>query len=524
MKVRGYITHKAAEKYSDCADYFRICPQTKRVAVSDGVGQSIMPLEWAKILVNSFIEEKWLPGDDITPLQRAWLGEAQEYLKEQKDSGHNPWMLENCLLNRDGAGATFCGVLFPKKNRWSAIILGDSCLIEIKNKEQIEAIHSSKVGAFNNRPDYFDSMGPMSGTIAYCEGELDRKKTILLVSDPFSELFQKIKGTPDEKVIIQEIFGLGNNQSEFEKLVDRYRGSYGMHNDDSTLLIIEHELGDGGINIVFQKTLDDSQKEEAERCRKEEEEKRHKIDADKALWDKYSAIGTIEAYQEYLHLSKDKIYGPHAESKIKELQSKERSATDEQDWLKAQTVGTKDALLHYINLHSDGKYVDIAFQRINVITSKVPETPSSHEEGSPETSEDPVCCKGSIAPQKQSASNTLKPISEEACRAIEPASIGEPNAVQGYDEQSGGIHPKEVVTLDENPQSIVIPEDVDASDGINRLEFSRIGETAEKLFERYHLKLQNALNKNKWDDDRKRAISESFKEFWCELENIIYSK
>lgn len=524
MKVRGYITHKAAENYSDCADYFRICPQTKRVAVSDGVGQSIMPLEWAKILVNSFIEERWLPGDDITPLQRAWLSEAQAYLRAQKESGHNPWMLENCLLNRDGAGATFCGVSFPKKNKWSAIILGDSCLVEINNKEKIEAIHSSKVGAFNNRPDYFDSMGPMSGTIAYREGELDRKKAILLVSDPFSELFQKIKGTPDEKVIIKEIFELSDDQSEFEKLVDRYRENYGMHNDDSTLLIIESEFGDGGINIVFQKTLEESQKDEAERSRKAEEEKKHRIDADKALWDKYDAIGTIDAYQEYLQLSKDKIYGPHAERKIKELQSKEKSATDEQDWLAAQTTDTQDAFLHYIDLHSDGKYVNIAYQRIKVLTSKIPGTPSSQEEELPETSEDPVCCKSSVTQQTQSASSTVESVPEEASGAIEAATLGEPVAIQGFDEQPGGIHSEEVVTVIDNSQSLAVPEDVDASDGIDRLEFSRIGDTAEKLFERYHLKLQNALNKNKWDDDRKRAISDCFKEFWSELENIIYSK
>lgn len=58
MKVRGYITHKAAEKFSDCADYFGICPQTKRVAVSDGVSQSTMPLEWARILVNAYVKRR----------------------------------------------------------------------------------------------------------------------------------------------------------------------------------------------------------------------------------------------------------------------------------------------------------------------------------------------------------------------------------------------------------------------------------------------------------------------------------
>ena len=69
MKLKAYITHKKAEKYSDCADYFGICPPQKRVAVSDGVSQSIMPLEWAKILVSAYLDKSWEPEQNVTSLQ-----------------------------------------------------------------------------------------------------------------------------------------------------------------------------------------------------------------------------------------------------------------------------------------------------------------------------------------------------------------------------------------------------------------------------------------------------------------------
>ena len=77
MKLRAYITHKIAERYSDCADYFGICPQSKRVAVSDGVSQSIMPLEWAQILVKAYLEKEWDPCMDIQPQKKKWLHEAE---------------------------------------------------------------------------------------------------------------------------------------------------------------------------------------------------------------------------------------------------------------------------------------------------------------------------------------------------------------------------------------------------------------------------------------------------------------
>ena len=84
MKLRGFITHKAAEYYSDCADYFRICPRTKRVAVSDGVGQSVMPAEWAKLLVDAYLRDEWNPGNSTYPLMEKWIQLAWDYVNEQK--------------------------------------------------------------------------------------------------------------------------------------------------------------------------------------------------------------------------------------------------------------------------------------------------------------------------------------------------------------------------------------------------------------------------------------------------------
>ena len=523
MKVRGYITHKAAENYSDCADYFRICPRTKRVAVSDGVSQSTMPLEWAMTLVNAYVDGRWMPGQDVSSLQQSWLNDALAYLKAQKDAGNNPWMLENCLLNRDGAGATFCGVEFSKKDKWAAIILGDSCLVEIKDKEKITAIHSSNTGAFNNRPDYFDSFNGVSGTITFCKGEIDRKSSLLLVSDPFSELFQKVKGTPNETVIINEIFSLGNDHSAFERLVDRFREKYGMHNDDSTLLIIEYDRSDE-ITIEYQKPLEESQKEEALIIWQAEEAKKRRIDEDKALWDKASAANTIIAYQAYLDASRDKIYGPHAERKIKELQAKERIAADENDWQTALTENSETGFLLYIKNHSDGAHVNEVFVKIkNMSSVKTPEAPAPHEE-SGETEEDPVCCKGeSITGGSLNETVSFQPEDKGKEKRIPSTGRSESISSKGGYLRPGTVYPEKVVKSKDG-DSISVPEEVDPSDGIDRVEFNKIGGTAEKLFERYHQRLHDALNMPKWKDDRKIMISHCFKDFWSELESIIYNE
>ncbi len=266
MKIRGFITHKCAERYSDCADYFSIDAKTKKIAVSDGISQSIMPLEWAKILSNKFTSGIWSPGDDIAPLQKIWQNEANQFLDEQKKDAEKkdadnayPWMLENCLEANEGAGATFCGITFKDFN-WDAAILGDSCLVSVKKKNgsfNIEQIYSSKENNhFDNNPDYFDSFNNTVGSLKTRKGQLGKTNVLMIVTDPFSELFERIKNTEEENSIIQKILAV-QNQDEYCALVDELRNQYQMHDDDSTLIIIEHDKN-GDFSIKYEMTLEEA--------------------------------------------------------------------------------------------------------------------------------------------------------------------------------------------------------------------------------------------------------------------------
>ena len=92
MKIRGFITHKQAETYSDCADYFAVNSENRKIAVSDGISQSFSPSEWSRILVESYIEEKWAPEQDLKPLQSQWLNEVRENLKKLQEQGAVTYM------------------------------------------------------------------------------------------------------------------------------------------------------------------------------------------------------------------------------------------------------------------------------------------------------------------------------------------------------------------------------------------------------------------------------------------------
>lgn len=253
MKVRAFITHKKAESYSDCADYYSINPRTGRMAVCDGISQSFRPLEWARILAKEYTDAEFNPSDpeSVKPLQKKWQASLLPYLAELQAAGKITYGVENNINERKSAGSTFCGVQFDG-NDWSAKILGDSAVISFK-EGKLE-IYSSQEGAFNNRPDHFDSYEKPSGNVKEISGTMEKGHVLLMVSDPFSELFQKLESEGGAAGLMKKILSV-NTQLEYLILVDYLRREYKMHNDDSTLLIIECD-GSDEMSILTSETLD----------------------------------------------------------------------------------------------------------------------------------------------------------------------------------------------------------------------------------------------------------------------------
>ena len=254
MKVRAYITHKPSEYYSDCQDRFCINKTNRTLAVSDGMSQSIFPEYWAEILSTQYAETGHCTEEDRKSLCESWMKKVECYLHEQETQGKNPWRLRNNIAARSGAGATICGIKFANAENWVGHVLGDSCIIEISRIDWKAKILSSEEKAFDSHPDYYDCFPEKkgSGEIKQFEGYLDKDKILLLVSDPFSEYFDKHKDNC--KDLVEQILCLESHEN-FCKLVDEWR-SKGMHKDDSTMCIIEFD-GENELNIQIQ---DDIQK------------------------------------------------------------------------------------------------------------------------------------------------------------------------------------------------------------------------------------------------------------------------
>lgn len=250
MLISAFITHKKAETFKDCQDRFSVNPATKSIAVSDGLSQSIFQKIWANQLVHTYTDKfDWVPNmESVKELAPIWKNKVEEFIKSEEDKGNNPWRAKNSLAENRSAGATILGIRFQEQS-WTFDVLGDSCLILINNNHIEEIITSEIKESFDNYPDYYDSNPEIGG-----KGELKTGRrywnvgeAILLVSDPFADFLSKNKGTDKEILLVDKILGI-NSHEEFEGLVEEWR-KLGMHNDDSTLVIIKQD-GNNDFHLV----------------------------------------------------------------------------------------------------------------------------------------------------------------------------------------------------------------------------------------------------------------------------------
>lgn len=289
MKVRAFITHKKAETFRDCQDRFSVNPDTKSIAVSDGMSQSIFQKIWAEMLVKKYTDfGDWVPNiESIKELSPEWLRKVEEFIKIEEENGNNPWRAKNSIYaEHRSAGATILGIRFIKQE-WTCEVLGDSCLIVVESNKVRDIISSSDSSTFDNYPDYYDSDSnkPGKGKLNdNAKGELSDANSLLLVSDPFSDFLSRHR---DDEELIKQIFAIKNHQ-EFETFVEKWRDE-GMHNDDSTLVIVEYDGKDefnlGEIDDIANLIKVESKNEKNELNEDDNKSEKNSDESEKAIKD-----------------------------------------------------------------------------------------------------------------------------------------------------------------------------------------------------------------------------------------------
>ncbi|MBB6682281.1 hypothetical protein H4O20_12580 [Aequorivita sp. 609] len=282
IKLKGFITSKESELYSDCADHYAFSTENLKFAISDGVSRSFFPKFWSRILVERYVEkDTWKEEDFILSSQEHWQNKVDEIVK----SPDTMYFTRNAYNRKTPGLATFVGLQFlPKEKKWIAQALGDSFLFFVPkdcqdfDKDAIKLSSKDEPFVFDNYPDYLSSIGDShKGNSRKIKGQELRDGTFYLMTDALAEWFLQGKGIENAITTIENI----KNQEQFLETIDNERKANRLHNDDSALLIIEvsntrkQKVSFSEIEVSNLKNLIEIQSKEIEKeeKKKEDEEK-----------------------------------------------------------------------------------------------------------------------------------------------------------------------------------------------------------------------------------------------------------
>lgn len=280
IKIKGFITSKKSELYSDCADNYAVNTEHHKFSISDGVSKSFFPKIWSDILVNKYVNQKdWKDNNEfIVESQKEWQSKIDEIVNQPETK----WFTKSQYNRKDPALATLVGLQFLESDqKWIAQALGDSFLFFIpKGSTEIEIKLSTKPEpiVFDNFPDYLSSIGSShKGEKKSIKGEKIKEGTFYLMTDALAEWF--LLNTEQAKQTLDNI----KTQEQYLETIANERNANRLNDDDSAILMLElfddgkKEFSYSNIEVTF---LSELVKEEAEKL---EEAKKKEVSSQDSL-------------------------------------------------------------------------------------------------------------------------------------------------------------------------------------------------------------------------------------------------
>jgi hypothetical protein len=126
--------------------------------------------------------------------------------------------------------------------RWSALGLGDSCVLHVRDRRLIHSFPLSASADFSNRPRLLSSNaaanGALNGAIRRASGAALRGDTFLLATDALA--FWALSMEEEGEDVWEELTAMARGDADsFGIWVDELRDRRGLRNDDVTLLYVE---------------------------------------------------------------------------------------------------------------------------------------------------------------------------------------------------------------------------------------------------------------------------------------------
>ena len=150
LRTQQVLLPKSGFDASECEDVIGIDVQNCRFAVADGATEAFDARNWAQRLA-----ESWVRNDSaLTPETfHEWVAREGLALHSSWSQLTLPWYAEEKA--RKGSFAAFIGVeldLISDMPSWTAIALGDACLLHCRDGALLKSLPLSQSASFNSAP------------------------------------------------------------------------------------------------------------------------------------------------------------------------------------------------------------------------------------------------------------------------------------------------------------------------------------------------------------------------------------
>lgn len=259
MKIiyKAFTLPHVGDPYRLCADRYSISTENNSFAISDGVGNSLFPGEWAKLICDDYVHvsDEFIVNDKL--VREDELISTWSQIRDKIVEGFTEdekFIYEMGLDKADFAAATFVGLkLSPSE--WSCQALGDSYLVLLDNEYNIlQKVASMDGQPFGMYPEYFASkLDENNGTPIFRKGDYNQVKYLLLMTDAVSDWFIAEERSSEERKRMIDV----SSHEEFFALVNNFRQLGSMNDDDSTIVIITLEDNEDSTISYEPHALDD---------------------------------------------------------------------------------------------------------------------------------------------------------------------------------------------------------------------------------------------------------------------------
>ena len=238
--VRAFSFPKGGAGYEDYEDAIswsrgaRGRRTPRRYAVADGASESSFARLWAQLLTEAYAHGMLTPHtlrDDLTRLAERW----QAYV------GLRPLPWYAAEKARRGAFAALVGLTLRHDFTWTALAVGDCCLVHVRAGALERAFPIADPDEFSRRPLLLSSKlernEQLEGAVAVADGDWRHGDTFLLMSDALAAYVLNAV-MHDGRGVAEALDGF-EHQSEFYTWAGRLRAAGALRNDDCALLRVE---------------------------------------------------------------------------------------------------------------------------------------------------------------------------------------------------------------------------------------------------------------------------------------------